>query len=200
MAQAAKIITIIGGSGFLGRYAVQKLAEAGYSIKILCRHVEAAKDLKILGALGQIAVEQADMNHSESFKEKLRGSYAVVNTTGILYQRGRQKFLNLHANAPEKLAQLAQAEGVERFVHISALGVDRAKGSDYAQSKLLGEKAVLAAFPAASILRPSVVFGAEDNFFNQFARMAHPCTGAAAYRRRAYEVSACVCRRCGQDD
>lgn len=167
-----KVITIIGGTGFLGRYIVKALASAGYTIRVISRHPESALHLKTAGDVGQVVLMGGNLNDPDSLFGKIDGSYAVINLVGVLFEGRRQRFGNLHAKGAEKLAQIAKNCGVERFIQISALGVDKAATSQYARSKFQGEKAVLAAFPQATILRPSVVFGPEDNFYNQFARMA----------------------------
>ncbi|MBN8532182.1 MAG: complex I NDUFA9 subunit family protein [Alphaproteobacteria bacterium] len=165
-------ITVFGGSGFLGHYVVRELAEAGHTVTIACRDPEGAKDLRTAGAVGQVVPVYANLRKPEDIKRTIANSHAVVNLVGVLYSRGKQRFSALHAQGAEKLAQAAKEAGVQRLIHISALGVDKATRSTYARTKLAGEKAVLAAFPEATILRPSVVFGPEDNFFNQFACMA----------------------------
>jgi uncharacterized protein YbjT (DUF2867 family) len=167
-----QIITIIGGTGFLGRYIVKRLAAAGYTIRVISRHPAAALQLKTAGHVGQVVLMGGDVTDPETLAGKLDYSYAVINLAGIMFEGGRQNFTALHAHSAEKLAQMAKAVGAKRFIHVSALGVDKATGSGYAHSKMLGEKAVLAAFPDATILRPGVIFGAEDRFFNQFATMA----------------------------
>lgn len=167
-----RIITVVGGSGFLGRYVVKHLAQSGFRVRVLCRHPSKAFFLKPMGDVGQIAIDYADVGKPESLKGKLMGSYAVVNLVGILAESGRQKFSRIQAQGAEKLAQEAKIAGVTHFVQISALGVDKATGSKYAKSKLAGEDAVRAIYPNAVILRPSLIFGAEDNFFNQFAGLS----------------------------
>jgi uncharacterized protein YbjT (DUF2867 family) len=171
MAQHQKIITIIGGSGFVGRYVVSHLARAGYRIRVVSRNPNAALALKTAGDPGQISLISGNINRLETITPAVTGAFAVVNLVGILFEKGTQNFTKLQAEGAENLAKIAKTAGVERFIHLSALGVDNAFGSEYARTKLMGEKAVLAAFPEATILRPSVIFGAEDNFFNQFARM-----------------------------
>ncbi|MDE3015729.1 MAG: complex I NDUFA9 subunit family protein [Pseudomonadota bacterium] len=166
------IITIVGGTGFLGRYVVRDLARAGYRLRVIARHPDAALFLKTACSPGRIVLERGDIVRPESLAHKIGGSWAVVNLAGILHESGRQTFSAVHARGPEKLAEMARAAGVSRFIHVSALGVGESQGSTYARSKLLGEKAVLAAFPSATILRPSIIFGTEDNFFNRFAQMA----------------------------
>ncbi len=166
------VVTIAGGSGFLGRYVVKRLAQEGYVIRVLTRDPEAAKHLKTSGHVGQIVLEGADFTRPETLKGKLENSWAVINLVGTLYEKGRQNFNNLHAQGAERLAQMAREAGAQRYVHVSALGIEQATTSKYARTKLLGEKATMAAFPQATIFRPSVLFGPEDQFFNKFATMA----------------------------
>lgn len=167
-----KIVTIVGGTGFVGRYVVRRLARAGYMIRVISRNPQGALHLKTAGNVGQIVLMAGDLSQPESLAGKLDHSYAVINLAGVLYESGRQTFTALHAQGPEQLAKMAKAVKAERFIHMSALGVDKTMGASYARTKLLGEKAVTAAFPDAVILRPSIIFGPEDNFYNQFARMA----------------------------
>ncbi len=167
-----QVITIVGGSGFLGRYIVKRLAAAGYTIRVISRYPNAASHLKTAGAVGQIVLMGGDLTYPDSLIGKLDYSHAVINLAGILFESGRQNFTDLHAEGAGRLAQMAKSLGIPRFIHISALGADKATESAYARTKLQGEDAVLAAFPEATILRPSIIFGAEDNFFNRFAAMA----------------------------
>lgn len=167
-----KLITLVGGTGFLGRYIVKRLAQEDWVVRVISRHPDKSLALKTAGTVGQIVLVPGDLARPETLENKLDGSYAVVNLVGTLFESGRQNFAALHAQGPEKLAKLAKAAGVKKFVHISSLGVDRAVSSKYARTKMLGEQAVMAAFPEATILRPGVIFGAEDQFFNKFARMA----------------------------
>ena len=168
-----RVITILGGTGFLGRYVVQQLAQDGYRLRIISRNPNNDLNLYTAGHVGQIALIAGDITKPESYVSSLAGSYAVVNLVGILFESGKQKFSTIHSLGAEKLAIAAQAAGVKRFIQISALGVEHEHGSNYARSKILGERAVLSAFPTATILRPSVIFGAEDNFFNKFAKMTN---------------------------
>lgn len=167
-----RVVTVIGGTGFIGRYVVKMLAAEGYTVRVISRNPNAALHLKTAGSVGQIVLVGGNITQPASLIGKMENSYAVVNLAGLLYQAGKQRFASVHANGAEKLAQMARAAGVSRFVQVSALGVDKARNSSYARTKLLGEKAVLTTFPEATILRPSVVFGPEDNFYNQFASMA----------------------------
>lgn len=166
-----KVVTIFGGSGFIGRHVVKLLAAEGYVIKVASRIPEAANYLKTAGFVGQIVPLYCDYKDPASLREAMAGSDIVINTIGILRQSRRHKFQRIHQELPAMIAEAAARENVSRFVHISALGVDQAK-SHYAQSKRAGEKAVLQACPWATILRPSVIFGADDNFFNMFARLS----------------------------
>jgi NADH dehydrogenase len=174
MVQNPQLVTVVGGTGFVGTYVVRRLVKEGYQVRVLCRDPQGADagTIKTQGYLGQISVEYADLSKPKTLEGKLNGSFAVINLVGVLYEKGRQNFADLHAKGAEILAQMASAAGVTQFVQMSALGVDKASKSRYARTKFLGEKAVLQAFPTATILRPSVVFGREDNFFNQFASMA----------------------------
>lgn len=172
MAQLQQVVTVVGGTGFLGRYVVRELAKAGFTVRVLSRDPEAGLFLKTAGHVGQVVLQYADITRPETLTGKLDGSYAVVNLVGALYERGRQTFAALHSQGAERLAQEAAKIGAKRFIHISAIGVDKSQNAKYARTKANGEKAVLAAFPTATILRPSVMFGAEDQFFNLFASMA----------------------------
>lgn len=167
-----KIVTVIGGTGFVGRYTVKLLAAKGYTIRVIARNPDLALHLKTAGEVGQIALVPGNLAKPESLLGKLDHSWAVINLAGILFESTRQDFSLVHAKGAEKLAQLAKAAGAERFVHVSSLGVDKMVKSKYARTKAMGEKAVRAAFAEAVVLRPSVIFGAEDQFFNAFASMA----------------------------
>lgn len=170
MQHTNKIVTVVGGTGFLGRYVVSGLAELGYRVQILCRHPEQAYNLKTAGDPGQITARYADLSKPETLKGVFSGSFATINLVGLLFEKGSQNFSDIHNKGAELTAKFSYQEHVERFIHISSLGVDRATTSSYARTKYLGEQAVQDAFPGATILRPSVIFGAEDNFYNQFAK------------------------------
>lgn len=167
-----KIITVFGGTGFVGRYAVRALADLGARVQVITRRVEAAQVLKTAGTVGQVVITPGNLLDLSSYTKALAGSHAVINLVGILFEAGKQNFSALHAQGAEKLAKASKAAGVERFVHISALGVDKSVTSIYARTKMTGEHAVQAAFPEATILRPGLIFGPEDQFFNRFASMA----------------------------
>lgn len=166
-----KIATIFGGTGFVGRHVVRRLAAEGYTVKVATRIPEHANALKTCGNVGQVVPFHCNYRDPASLREAIAGADVVVNCIGILFQKKKNKFSRLHAELPGQIADAAARENVARFIHISALGADQSK-SKYAVSKLAGEQAVLKACPWATILRPSVVFGADDNFFNMFARLA----------------------------
>jgi NADH dehydrogenase len=165
-------ITVIGASGFIGRYVVRDLARTGAVIAACCRHASSAGFLRPMGDVGQIGLFNADIADERALAAVVAGADAVVNTVGILFERGKQRFDLAHHRGPAQLAALAKREDVKRFVHFSALGTDLNSPSAYGRSKAQGEAAVRAAFPGATILRPSLVFGPEDTFFNRFAGLA----------------------------
>jgi NADH dehydrogenase len=163
---------VLGGSGFIGRYVVQRLAARGDVVPVGCRHPEEAKFLMPLGNVGQIAAVRVAIDDEALLPAFLAGSEALVNCVGILQERGSQTFERAHHLGPARMARLAREAGVERLVHISAIGADPRSPSAYARTKAAGEAAVRDAFPTATILRPSIVFGPEDQFFNRFAAIA----------------------------
>jgi NADH dehydrogenase len=165
-------IAVMGGSGFVGRYVVKRLAERGEVLTVGGRHASNATYLKLKGDVGQVGLVNIAIDDEAVLPAFLEGKDALINCVGVLYERGAQKFDVVHHSAPAKLARLAREAGVERLVHISAIGADPRSPSAYARSKAAGEKAVLDAFPTATILRPSIVFGPEDDFFNRFASLA----------------------------
>ena len=165
-------IVVVGGSGFIGRYVVKRLAERGAVVVAVSRHASEALFLKPFGDVGQVALVDADLNDEAALARALAGAEAVVSSVGILYERGRQRFDAVHHRGPALLARLAAAAGARHFVHLSAIGAEAAAPAAYARSKAAGEAAVKSAFPAATILRPSLVFGPEDDFFNRFGAMA----------------------------
>ncbi len=165
------LVTVFGGSGFLGRHVVRALCRQGYRIRIAVRRPELAGHLQPLGRVGQIHAVQANLRYPRSVDAATRGADVVVNLTGVLFERGRQKFDAIHTFGAEYVA-LAAAAYDARLVHVSALGAVADSPSTYMQSKAEGEKLVLAAKPDVVILQPSVVFGPEDDFFNKFAALA----------------------------
>jgi NADH dehydrogenase len=165
-------VAILGGAGFIGRYVVKRLAERGDVLTVGGRHAAAAKFLKLKGDVGQVGLVNLSITDESLLPAFVAGNDAVVNLVGILLQRGGQRFEMIHHVAPARLARVAREAGVQRFVHISAIGADARSTSAYARTKAAGEAAVRDAFPTATILRPSVVFGPEDQFFNRLASMA----------------------------
>lgn len=168
----SKLVTIFGGSGFVGRHTVRTLAAEGWRIRVASRRPDLAFHLQPLGRVGQIHAIQANLRHPPSVMAALRGSDAVINLTGILSEKGRQSFAAVQAFGARAVARAAAEAGVSSLVHMSALGADPDSESSYARSKADGEAGVLDAFPTARIVRPSIVFGPEDSFFNRFAAIA----------------------------
>jgi uncharacterized protein YbjT (DUF2867 family) len=165
-------IAVLGGSGFIGRYVVKRLAGRGEVLAVGGRHAADAKFLRLKGEVGQVALLNIAIDDEALLPAFLAGQDALINCVGILQERGGQTFDLVHHAAPARLARLAREAGVGRLVHISAIGADPRAGSAYARSKAAGEQAVKDAFPTATILRPSIVFGPEDDFFNRFAALA----------------------------
>ncbi|MBL71069.1 MAG: complex I NDUFA9 subunit family protein [Rhodobiaceae bacterium] len=166
------LITVFGGTGFLGRHIVRRLSKSGYRLRIATRRPNEALFLKTNGTPGQIDIVQANIRDAASISAALEGADAVVNTVGILYESGRQTFDAVQARGAALIAEAAAKCGIIHMVHISAIGADADSASSYAQSKATGETAVLELMPQAHILRPSIVIGPEDDFFNRFASMA----------------------------
>lgn len=168
----AGLVTIFGGSGFIGRYVVRLLAAEGWRVRVVVRDVQRALFLKTAGDLCQIALIPATLGDPASVARAVAGADAVINLVGILAERGARTFDRVHVDGARVVAEAAKAAGVGRFVHMSALGADATSPSAYARSKAGGEAAVRAAFPGAVVLRPSVVFGTEDGFFNMFGKLS----------------------------
>jgi NADH dehydrogenase len=166
------IVTVFGGSGFVGRYVVQRLARDGWTIRVAVRHPARAKFLKPLGDIGQITPLCVPLQDAAAVAISLAGADAAINLVGILFESGRQRFQTVQAEGAGGIARAAAEAGVKSLVHVSSIGADPESASAYARSKGEGEAAVLAAFPEATILRPSVLFGPEDDFFNRFAEMS----------------------------
>ncbi len=167
-----QLITVFGGSGFLGRYVVQRLAAAGHRVRVAVRNPNEALYLKPLGDVGQVQCVQANIRNEASVRRAVAGADGVVNLVGILFQSGKQKFEAVQAVGAGTIATAAAEAGVTSLVHLSSIGADADARSKYARSKGAGEAAVRGAFPGAVILRPSVLFGNEDNFFNRFAMLS----------------------------
>jgi uncharacterized protein YbjT (DUF2867 family) len=164
--------TIFGGSGFIGRYMVERLAKQGWILRIAVRRPDQALFLRPLGDVAQIVPIGANIRHERSVAAAVQGVDTVINLVGILYESGRQRFDAVHVEGVRRVARAAAGAGVRRFLHISALGADAQSPSAYARSKAAGEATLREHFPSAIVLRPSIVFGPEDDFFNRFAAMA----------------------------
>lgn len=172
IATPSKII-VFGGTGFIGRYVVQRLAKMGATVVVPTRNVERAKFLRPMGEVGQITPVACALQDTDTVAKLLLGADAVINLPGILFESGRQSRFDFIQHVwPTKLAALAKAAGIKNLVHVSAIGADAQSPARYARTKAMGEAGVRAHFPTATILRPSIVFGPEDNFFNMFAGMA----------------------------
>jgi len=169
---ANRLATVFGGSGFIGRHLVQRLASQGWRVRVAVRDVENASFLKPMGDVGQVVPVYADLAKEDSIAAAVAGAELVVNLVGILYEGRKRKFQAVHVDGAARIAAAAKAAGVAKLVHVSALGASAGSASAYARSKAAGEEAVRAAFPTATILRPSVVFGPEDEFFNRFAALS----------------------------
>ncbi|HEX6001050.1 MAG TPA: complex I NDUFA9 subunit family protein [Hyphomicrobiaceae bacterium] len=177
--EQGSVVTVLGGSGFLGRHAVRGLAAEGWRIRGATRRPDLAGYLQPMGAVGQIYPVQANLRYPDSLRQAVDGATAVVNLVGILAEcrlclsrAARQSFHAVHVAGARAAARAAKEAGARTFVHVSAIGADRTSWARYARTKAAGEAAVLAEFPTAVILRPSVVFGPEDQLFNRFAAMA----------------------------
>ena len=169
--RAETLVTVFGGSGFLGRHVVRALAQRQYRIRVAVRRPELCGHLRPMGRVGQIHAVQANLRYPDSVAAAVRDADIVVNLVGILFERGRQRFDAVQAEGAEVVAQAAKTAGA-RLVHVSAIGADADSPSRYAQSKAEGERLVAAALPESTIMRPSIVFGPEDDFFNRFAALA----------------------------
>ncbi|MFN3483817.1 MAG: complex I NDUFA9 subunit family protein, partial [Rhabdaerophilum calidifontis] len=169
---AQQLVTVFGGSGFIGRHLVRVLARRGWRIRAATRRPDLAGHLQPLGAVGQIHAVQANLRYRDSVARAIEGADAVVNLVGILFESGRQRFASVQAEGARIVAEETKRAGIGNLVHLSAIGADAASPSEYARSKAQGEAAVFANVPDAVILRPSVVFGPEDQFFNRFAGLA----------------------------
>ncbi|MEO3473154.1 complex I NDUFA9 subunit family protein [Roseomonas sp. CAU 1739] len=167
-----QVATVFGGAGFIGRHVVQRLAKQGYIVRVAGRDTVKAARLRPLGDVAQVVPVAASVTDEASVARAVAGASVVVNLVGILFERRPGDFQRIQAEGAGRVARLAAAAGVARLVHVSAIGADSGSQSLYARSKAEGEQAVFAAFPAATILRPSVVFGPDDQFFNRFAGLA----------------------------
>ena len=170
--EANRLATVFGGSGFLGRYIVRALVHQGWRIRVAVRRPDLAAFLQPIGGVGQIQPVQANLRFPDSIAAAIEGASAVVNATGVKAESGAQTYTAVHVDGALALARAALAAGVSSYVHISGIGADANSASPYIASKGLGEKATRETFPDAVVMRPSVVFGPEDDFFNRFGALA----------------------------
>ncbi len=168
----SKLVTIYGGSGFVGRYITQRMARQGWRVRVAVRRPNEAHFVKPYGVVGQVEPIFCNIRDDDSVRLAMRGADAVVNCVGVLSPSGRNTFGAVQHEGAGRIARIATEEGVGQLAHLSAIGADADSDSEYASSKGMGEQAVLDAFPNAVILRPSIVFGPEDEFFNRFGSMA----------------------------
>lgn len=187
----SKLVTIYGGSGFVGRYVAQRMAKQGWRVRVAVRRPNEAMFVKPYGVVGQVEPVLCNVRDDASVAAVMHGADAVVNCVGLLVESGKNQFESVQAEGAERVARIAAEQGVDRFVHISAIGADADAESAYAQSKAMGEAGVLAHRPDAVILRPSIVFGTEDQFFNRFAGMTRlgpvlPVVGASTLFQPVY--------------
>lgn len=187
----SNLVTIFGGSGFIGRYIVRRMAKEGWRVRVAVRRPNEALFVRQFGVVGQVEPIFANIRDDDSVRAAIHGADAVVNCVGILAEQGDNRFNAVQAEGAARIARIAADEGIARLVHVSAIGADPASKSKYARSKAAGEEAVLASIPSAVILRPSIVFGAEDQFFNRFAAMTRigpilPVVGASTRFQPVY--------------
>jgi NADH dehydrogenase len=168
----SQVVTVFGGSGFVGRYVVKRLAQLGAVVRVPSRRPERALFLKPLGAIGQINIEPWNSTAAGEVDRLLAGSDHAVSLIGILFEASKGDFDRVQGRLPGEIAKAVAAHGLKRMVHVSAIGADASAKVAYARTKAAGEAAARAAFPGVTVLRPSIVFGPEDNFFNRFARMS----------------------------
>lgn len=186
-----KLVTIYGGSGFVGRYIARRMAKEGWRVRVAVRRPNEALFVKTYGSVGQVEPVLCNIRDDASVRSAMQGADAVVNCVGILNRSGKNTFDTVQAQGAGRIARIAAEIGVTRLVQISAIGADTQSDSAYSRSKGEGEAAVLAAFPTAVILRPSIIFGPEDGFFNRFAAMSRmgpilPVVGAATKFQPVY--------------
>ena len=167
-----EVVTVFGGSGFLGRYVVRQLASRGLFIRVIVRNPNEALFLKVYGKVGQIQLIGGDIKEELKIHEYIKGSSCVINCVATFFETRSQSFNVLHVNAAKNLAEVAKKEGVNQFIHISSLGASTESTSQLLRSKGAGEEVVLKCFPDANIVRPSLIFGTEDTFFNRFANLS----------------------------
>ena len=166
------LVTVFGGSGFLGRYVVRHLASKGFFVRVIVRNPNEALFLKVYGKVGQIQLIGGDIKEEKKIREYIKGSNCVINCVATFFETRLQSFNILHVNAARNLANIVKKEGINQFIHISSLGASEKSSSQLLKSKGAGEEAVRRCFPGANIIRPSLIFGNEDTFFNRFARLS----------------------------
>lgn len=166
------LVTVFGGSGFLGKHVVRALVKDGWRVRIPMRRPHTGQDLRVIGNVGQVQLVQANLRFQNSVERAVAGSDAVINLVGVLFEEGRQSFAALHTAGAANIAEAARDHGITNMVHLSSIGAATDAKSEYAQTKGAGEAAVREIMPSADILRPSIIFGPEDNFFNRFAAMS----------------------------
>lgn len=169
MAANPGLVTVFGASGFLGRYVVRALTARGWRVRAAVRNPHTSHELKVVGDVGQVQLMQANLRFPQSVSRAVEGSDAVVNLVGVLFEAGRQTFEALHVGGPDVIGEACAAAGITNLAHVSAIGADADSESEYARTKGEGEAVLREHVPSADILRPSIVFGAEDEFFNRFA-------------------------------
>jgi uncharacterized protein YbjT (DUF2867 family) len=167
-----RLVTVFGGSGFVGRHVVRALAKAGWRVRVAVRRPDLAGHLQPMGGVGQIMAVQANLRYPDSVMRAVEGADAVVNLVGILAESGRQNFSAVQSEGARTIGMACARANITNVVHVSAIGADKNSPSIYAKSKWEGEVGILTGVPTAVIMRPSIIFGPEDNFFNQFASLA----------------------------
>lgn len=187
----SKLVTIYGGSGFVGRYIARRMAKAGWRVRVAVRRPNEAIFVKPYGVVGQVEPVLCNIRDDASVAQVMAGADAVVNCVGILAKQGKNTFDAVQAEGAERIARLAASRGIQKIIHVSAIGADAESASDYARTKAEGEAAVLRHMPEAVILRPSIIFGPEDQFFNRFASMSRlgpilPVVGAGTLFQPVY--------------
>ncbi len=196
---ARRLVTVFGGSGFIGRTLVRRLAQQGWVVRAAVRDPIEAEFLKPMGDVGQVTPLRADITDQAAVTMAVAGADAVVNLVGILYESGRRSFDAIHVKGAQTVAAAAKAAGITKLVHMSALGADKNSESTYARSKAAGEEAVLTAFPGATIIRPSVVFGPDDDFFNRFGKLAMVSPVLPVFTADGFKPVRCECGGYGID-
>ncbi len=169
---SGELITVFGGSGFVGKYIVRDLCRKGYRVRVAVRNPHLAGDQRLAGDVGQVQIVQANVRNRPSIERAIEGADGVINLVGILYEKGQQTFSGTQGLGAKNVAEIAAAAGITKFVQLSAIGADKDSPARYAQTKAAAEDDVRRLMPSAVILRPSIIFGTEDEFFNRFAGMA----------------------------